>query len=387
VQTEFQLAVAGMQMNVRKSCKVAKDRGWKTSDKKKLSADARIIAALKVKQPQLKETICRSAGIDRSTFYRSCHALLDKELIKETSHGYALWYYSEGSLWDNLKQSVIMAGGATGEISVSKAIYSGRDSETGWRIFEYPKKILLEGIVIARNAPGLVDIARSSRIIVQGECEGLILTSGAINWKDHILWENRLYEVEDVEERLENDNTVGYRIGELRELVRGKESGRRLSPSMEVANAQRQVRTYLNTHLKEENITKDDCSERASCCVIYAGPNYSILKEFVAVVDPVDGVYAVGSSKTEQMHGSNKTVYGYTEHVPIFIYSIDKVGVTSTKLESKMESELRHTCETCPVERSQWRHLESGSRSQKKMGDKIVHIAEFVLEYCRSAID
>src|SRR3990170_1979680 len=138
--------VAGLQMNIKKSCKTANERGWKLSDQKTLSADARIIAALKEKPPQEVETICESAKINKSTFYRHYHLLESSGLIKKVNGKYALWNYAESlSLWDRKQQELQKAGGYLINLVVEKLELGERDPKTGWCKKIYDKKISVQG--------------------------------------------------------------------------------------------------------------------------------------------------------------------------------------------------------------------------------------------------
>ena len=68
----------------------------KCSHREMLSADAKLIVALLRKQPQTREELIQSAGIDVSTFYRNIPLLKWREIVKETQKGnYALWTYIE----------------------------------------------------------------------------------------------------------------------------------------------------------------------------------------------------------------------------------------------------------------------------------------------------
>jgi len=65
------------------------------SHKKKLPSETRIVLALMNKQPRTVDDICKSAGIDRSTFYRVRPLLLEEGVIKRHEEGYVLYTFSE----------------------------------------------------------------------------------------------------------------------------------------------------------------------------------------------------------------------------------------------------------------------------------------------------
>ena len=58
--------------------------------KKGLSSDARVIIALKKKQPQNRKELCNNAKISKATFYRVRSLLISSDVIKEVDVGYAL---------------------------------------------------------------------------------------------------------------------------------------------------------------------------------------------------------------------------------------------------------------------------------------------------------
>jgi DNA-binding IclR family transcriptional regulator len=84
---------------------------YKQSDKIRLCPGLRIIKSLSNKQPQKIEDIIKNAKINTSSFYRERRVLMNEGLVKEVSAGYALWYYDEGSLWNDLLQVFRVAGG------------------------------------------------------------------------------------------------------------------------------------------------------------------------------------------------------------------------------------------------------------------------------------
>lgn len=61
--------------------------------KKSLSTDAKIIIALRRKQPQKKDDLCKHAGISESAFYYVRPVLMNHGIIQETEKGYALSDY------------------------------------------------------------------------------------------------------------------------------------------------------------------------------------------------------------------------------------------------------------------------------------------------------
>ena len=61
-------------------------RAYKRSE---LSSDAKIMAALRKKQPQTKEELCKVTGVQGSTFYRTVSLLQENEILKCVDGMYA----------------------------------------------------------------------------------------------------------------------------------------------------------------------------------------------------------------------------------------------------------------------------------------------------------
>jgi len=310
--------------------------------------------------------------------------LKNEDIIKEAEGGYALWNYVEPtSLWDNLQDRFKQVGGDLVGIVIEKASYVGRDEETGWRLFRYDSKSSIKGIMVLKAAPRFVATASSVGIHFRDEYDGILLTSDLVEWKDRLLWKKKLYEVRDVDDRLDGYDSVGYRIGGFVERVITRADGKASSP-VRIVDARGQVRDFLVACLGDDNITIDDGDTKAPYCVMYMNPDYPIIKEFQASQDPVDGIYAVDISEAVPSLNSDHEIYGYTEHVPISIYTTDKVGVTGTRLQSKMESELMRACEKNLINQCHVR-LERRSYTQRRLGSIIVYHTEFVLKYWRRA--
>lgn len=370
-------------MNISGGCEVANHKPYKTSDIRKLSTQAKVMAALMKNQPQKTDDLCRSAGIHKSTFYRMRRLLMNKRIIKKVEKGYVLRNYVEPtSLWDSLQDSFKQVGGDLVEIALQKASYAGRHQETGWRLFRYDNKNAIRGIMVLKVAPRFVAVARSAGIYIHEKYDGVVLSSDPIRWKDRLWWEGKLYETGEVEDCLDGYHLVGYRIGKLVEFPVAKDHAKASSPDRTV-EARKQIRAFLTAGLNDDNITRDDGSTKAAYCVIYTNPNYSILKEFVASNNPVDGVYAIGKPETMQLLGHDQTTYGYEEHVPIFIYTIDKAGVTGERLQSKMEAEIMRVCEKNLIENKYRGRLERRNDTKKRFGSTILYYTEFALNYTR----
>jgi len=109
-------------------------------------------------------------------------------------------------------------------------------------------------------------------------------------------------------------------------------------------------KTWIDTYARDAQITKDDGSTQASWACIFEGSPYPLSKEFRAASSPVFGLYVVGEpNSTPMMDPVSQAPYGYEEHVPIYINTVDSTDVTGTALHWKMKAELRYVAETYPT--------------------------------------
>jgi len=287
------------------------------------------------------------------------------------------------SFWDRLNLNFEQVGGYSVEVRIQKASYAGRDPETGWRVHDHDTEDSIKGIMVLKSAASLVNTARSSGIYIEDRYSGAVLTSDLIGFMDRLLWKNKLYEVRDVEEKLDGYDFSFY-VAKLDDLPLGIEEkaaapGKTLPPTG-VFDPRNEIRTFLTTYLSKANILKGDDSE-AAYCVIYTGPPYDIVKEFRASNSPVDGVFAIGEPYIRPLFSGSQTPYCYEIRVPIFIFTIARAG---TKLKWAMEAELRHVSETFHVAHVAHMQLEKRGDRDERRGSIVLHSAEYILRYERS---
>lgn len=144
-------------------------------------------------------------------------------------------------------------------------------------------------------------------------------------------------------------------------------------------DARYRTKYYLESYIVNANLTKDDDATQISFIVAFGNPDYPITKVFLT--KGVDLVYSIGEPTSEPLLGADQTAYGYTEHVPIRTFCIDKTGITGTKLKWKAERELRRITETYPL--GSQRSLERRGDNDKRLGSTILYSTEFILNYRR----
>ena len=142
----------------------------------------------------------------------------------------------------------------------------------------------------------------------------------------------------------------------------------------------KQTKTYIDTYVRDSAITKDNGVARARWVSMYAWPDYPLILEFRDIAN-VDGIYLCGEPNSTPLIGHDRSIWGYEEHCPIFIASVDKSGITGTDLKWKMERELRTVCETYPT--GSLRRLQRRRGMDRNVGSTVIYITEYVLNYRR----
>lgn len=123
------------------------------------------------------------------------------------------------SLWGRLKFKLEQVGGNLAEVTIQRATRVGRDPRTGWPKYDYGGKTSIKGIMILKGAIDLISAVAEFKIYFdQNKYAGIFLTADSVEHPDHIWWKGKLYEVRNVEERLEGDR-LSYRVAQLARLV------------------------------------------------------------------------------------------------------------------------------------------------------------------------
>lgn len=144
------------------------------------------------------------------------------------------------------------------------------------------------------------------------------------------------------------------------------------------------TKVYIDTYVRDAQLTLDDDSTQAEWACIFSDPSYPLIFEFRVspiLLDPVFGLYVVEMPNSTADLDFDNTPYGYTEHVPIHIITVDSTACTGTALNWKMEAELRYVCENNP-EGSQ-RSLEFSRKLDRNLGGMWLYDRLFTLTYWR----
>lgn len=148
-----------------------------------------------------------------------------------------------------------------------------------------------------------------------------------------------------------------------------------------VSDARTQTKTYLDTYLRNAQLTKDDGSTQVTFITQFKDPDYPLSRVFKNPKN-VDLIFSIGiPNSTPMMDPLTKAPYGYEEHVPIITSCIDKSGITGTKLLWKAVAEMRYIAETYP-EGSQ-RTIKSQNPAPVNLGSTIIHQQKHIMNYRR----
>lgn len=147
-----------------------------------------------------------------------------------------------------------------------------------------------------------------------------------------------------------------------------------------VADARANNKTYLETYLRNAQLTKDDGSTEVKFIVCYENPDYPMERVFRTPKN-VDLIFSIGIPNSSPLPGHDQVPYGYEEHLPIITDCIDKTGITGTLLLWKAAAELRYIGETYPT--GSQRILESQRPETKNLGSTILHEQRHIWNYRR----
>lgn len=144
-----------------------------------------------------------------------------------------------------------------------------------------------------------------------------------------------------------------------------------------VTDARSSTKTWVDTYYQEGNAMRDDGLVPASKMCMYAYPNYPLELEF----NIVDVLILIGEPETTPLMDFDRTPYGYEEHVPIIVATIDKTGITGTKLKWLAEAELRRIAETYPT--GSVRSFVRRRDVDQRLGSTVIYMTEWSLKYRR----
>lgn len=140
-----------------------------------------------------------------------------------------------------------------------------------------------------------------------------------------------------------------------------------LDTSPSVNDARYNTKVYWNTYIEGANLNNHNH------LVCYSGADYPITRVFKD--KNIHIVFTVDSPSSTPLIGHDRAPYGYEEHVPTHVLTLN------TELNHLAEAELRRVAETYPS--GSQRSLERRSSTVHNFGGTNVYDTEFVLKYRR----
>jgi hypothetical protein len=200
----------GCNLNKREHNDYANYTAFKSSDIRKLGADAKIIIALIKHQPQKRLDLCKNAKIDPSTFSR--HKRILSGIIKETPDGFCLWNFNNPvSLWERTQEKLRKAGAPLIDIQLNKLRLGDQDPITGWYEKIFDVIINIKGILILCGAK---EVQVATSIHVPDCFLGFLFTQGDVSEADRFFWRNEQYDIQEIENVIDGVD-LSYRIAKL----------------------------------------------------------------------------------------------------------------------------------------------------------------------------
>lgn len=207
------------------------------------------------------------------------------------------------------------------------------------------------------------------------------LTDTAVVIGDQILKSSIYYDIQSVVPVRTGTTLQFYKCG-LTELSLWQAVPGTLTWSLTRPNDPRErTKVYIDTYVRDAQITKDNDSTQALWACIFSEPPYPTTQEFRAASNPVFGLYVVEMPNSTPTMNHDLAPYGYDESVPIHIITVDSTACTGTALNWKMEAEMRYVCETYPE--GSKRSFEFSRKLDRNLGDMWLYDRLFTLSYWR----
>lgn len=234
------------------------------------------------------------------------------------------------------------------------------DSVTGWYARNWTESTI-EMIIVDR---GGTQIALPAGAYVRLDALGM--SADPVVEGDEIETDDgRVYEVKAIKEVWGPGDNFVRRDCDMVKLPLHGLTYTDTTPSVE--DARYRTKDYWDTYIVLANLNDHPF------IVAYADPDYPLLRVFKT--KEIDIVFAVGQPNSTPLLGHTQAAYGYEEHVPTHVQTLD------TQLQWLAEAELRRITETYP-EGSQ-RSLERRATHDRWLGSTRLYDTEFILSYRR----
>jgi len=261
---------------------------------------------------------------------------------------------------------------ASADVTLRTLSLGAQDSMTGWYSKAFGESTI-KMIVVPRGATfQYMGMGWYAKHDVTGYTEDAVVEGDEI--KDSF---NNYYEVKAIKDHFWL-NTIIFRECELVKLPLHADRPATSGTWPTVDDPRYATKAYLTSHLTANNMKEDDNLTNALYIIAMGLPDYSISKVFLGPKN-VDLVFSIGTPDSEAL----SLGVGYAENVPVSIFTINKTGITGTRLRWAAEAELRRVCETDP--HGSLRTLDRLSDNEENLGSTILYSVTYVMRYKRYA--
>ncbi len=183
------------------------------------------------------------------------------------------------------------------------------------------------------------------------------------------------YEVKTIEENDLGDNFI-FRECELAKLPLHADRPATSGTWPTVGDARYQTRDWLKTYLDQTKLKEDNNTDDALYIYPMGLPDYHIERVFLGTKG-VDLVFSVGTPESVAL----PLGVGYLENVPISIFTVNKAGITGTRLRYAAEVELKRIAKEYPL--GSLRTPDRISDNEENLGSTILYSVNYILRYKR----
>lgn len=284
---------------------------------------------------------------------------------------------SFSELFTNVKNTIKRVEGATALNVTRRALtFGSRDSWCGWRAVTWTTSaiemvILTRGTSYAYLMPGfyprLDAVAFTGTAVVAGD---QILDAASDYWS-----------IQTVQPVKVGSTVVCYACDLTYLSVYQADFAATTWTLTRGSDARYRTKLWLDAYARVAQITKDNDSTQASWATIFNEPPYTLKNEFRAASSPVQGLYVVDESNSTALVNHDLLTYGYLEHVPVHVCTVNSTACNGEALLWKMIAELRYVAETYPT--GSLRLMESERKQDHDLGGMWLYDRVFTLEYER----
>jgi len=259
-------------------------------------------------------------------------------------------------------------------VTKRELVLGAADTVTGWYAKSYTETVDYDKMVIVPKGTSLAQfgIGSYAKYATTG------ITCAPYSEGDEVLTNGRYYNVATVEPVTLGNSHMWY-VCELHEMEMHGDQPATYGTSATVEDPRHRTKDFLDTYILPANLTEDNGTTLASFIVCWADPDYPMTKLFVN--KSLDVIFTVSEPKSEPILQYDKTPSGFTEHMPVKVFTIDKTTITGVNLQWKATQELRRIVTAQPY--GSLRTVGNQQPQTKLLGSTTLYSTEFIMDYRR----